>query len=808
MGYNTETVYSGLQSVLFYSYNLNSATIQYLITPELNLTDNKVLSFRHRYDSYASSFHVGISYTGNNASDFIWTSSLASTTSNTSWIEYTQHIDPSVKYICIRFQPTYLNRAYYLYVDNFTLAPPADNRVDFCNLETPGTINAEIYQQTEVSAKVFKSGVTSGTGQGSNISVWIGYGPQGTPPHTWSNWVAAQYSGDDGTYDVYKAGVDFPAAGNYSYATRVRYLSGVYTYGGYSQSGGGLWDESTNVSGTATITDLQNCQTPVTGTFFAGFEGSVFPPPCWTVRDANGNTSTDMGYTGQTYYAGTTSTQRQYLITPELNLTDNKLLSFRYKFDVNAPAIYIGISYTGNNPSDFIWSSSITPTTSWREYTQDIDPAVKYICIRFNTSYSDRYLYVDNFTLAPPADNRVDFCNIETPGTINAEIYQQIEVSAKVFKSGVTSGTGQGSNISVWIGYGPQGTSPHTWSNWVVAQYSSDEGTYDVYKARVAFPAEGTYSYATRVRYQSGVYTYGGYSESGGGFWDESTNVSGTATITIPACENAVNYGVINSPQVTNTLYAGSHLWYKFTLDDNYAYVTVSTCGTSFDNKIAVYDDCTDFAGGLGHNINEMGCIAFDDNSCPGTSTAATYTFQTLRAGTYYVVIYGANATAAGTVNLQITGTAFTSILAVDPNSEIVPVNVCKGTPEQATLDALPTEITLQYTNSATEAVPVTWSIANYNAQTSGTYTATGVFALPVGIEQSVPPTPLQVSTTVIVNEPTAVTCPDNITVTTRGATTLSGATPSGGVFTGEHIINNTFNSNSITNGNYNATYT
>lgn len=67
-----------------------------------------------------------------------------------------------------------------LYIDDFELSTPPANFIDWCNLTYPNSINVNIYQQTEVTAKIQKAGVTDGIGQGANMSVWIRYGSQGT----------------------------------------------------------------------------------------------------------------------------------------------------------------------------------------------------------------------------------------------------------------------------------------------------------------------------------------------------------------------------------------------------------------------------------------------------------------------------------------------------------------------------------------------------------------------------------------------------------------------------------------------------
>ena len=59
---------------------------------------------------------------------------------------------------------------------------------------------------------------------------------------------------------------------------------------------------------------------------------------------------------------------------------------------------------------------------------------------------------------------------------------------------------------------------------------------------------------------------------------------------------------------------------------------------------------------------------------------------------------------------------------------------------------------TITDSNNVTHNVNLSWSIAGYDGNTAGNYTATGTFALPAGVDQSDPETELKVTATVTVN--------------------------------------------------------
>ena len=134
-------------------------------------------------------------------------------------------------------------------------------------------------------------------------------------------------------------------------------------------------------------------------------------------------------------------------------------------------------------------------------------------------------------------DNTIDWANLQHPESGTIDVGTSYQVYAQIYESGVTNGTGQGSGIAAWIGHSATNTDPSGdgWT-WVSASYNSDSGNNDEYIAEIGtgITTIGTYYYASRFSIDGGVtYAYGGHSSGGGGgFWDGSTYVSGTLTIT------------------------------------------------------------------------------------------------------------------------------------------------------------------------------------------------------------------------------------------------------------------------------------
>ena len=105
------------------------------------------------------------------------------------------------------------------------------------------------------------------------------------------------------------------------------------------------------------------------------------------------------------------------------------------------------------------------------------------------------------------------------------------------------------------------------------------------------------------------------------------------------SCVTAFSYLYVNDPAVTgSTIYAYDVEWWSFELVGNFTNIVVSLCGSSFDTRLAVYNDCN------------SSYIGFNDDYC-GSQSQLNFTY--LSAGTYYVKVYGYD-TSFGSYVLQI----------------------------------------------------------------------------------------------------------------------------------------------------------
>ena len=143
--------------------------------------------------------------------------------------------------------------------------------------------------------------------------------------------------------------------------------------------------------------------------------------------------------------------------------------------------------------------------------------------------------------------NTLDWANIQAPATASICSGQTVTIYGQVNEAGLTNLAGQAPGITVAYGISTSNTNPATWpaSAWSTANYNpSSVGSpnNDEYMATVSGLAAGIYYYAFSYTY-NGCTVYGGYSPTGGGFWDGSTNVNGSITVTanVNPSFNAVN---------------------------------------------------------------------------------------------------------------------------------------------------------------------------------------------------------------------------------------------------------------------------
>ncbi|MEN9972231.1 MAG: hypothetical protein RIS20_578 [Bacteroidota bacterium] len=130
--------------------------------------------------------------------------------------------------------------------------------------------------------------------------------------------------------------------------------------------------------------------------------------------------------------------------------------------------------------------------------------------------------------------NVLDWANIQSPGTSTICQGQTLTIYGQVFEPAVTPGAGQGAGITVEFAYNTSNSNPSTWpsASWNAAIFNpgGTNANNDEYSGVIPSLSPGTYYYAFRYTL-NGCTSYGGYSTTGGGFWNGTSNVNGTLIV-------------------------------------------------------------------------------------------------------------------------------------------------------------------------------------------------------------------------------------------------------------------------------------
>lgn len=175
-----------------------------------------------------------------------------------------------------------------------------------------------------------------------------------------------------------------------------------------------IWskDGSDNYSTGTTDDATTDCAAVSSFPFSVGFE-DPYPLDCWGYEYGSASPENDMTHSTDEANSGSQSfrfssynndsdSYEQFLISPELDMSSSKELSFYYKRsgDGQTETYKVGISTTGTDVNnDFSWETEVSDaSTSWQEYTLEIDANVKYIAVKYTSDFQ-YYLYLDDFVI-------------------------------------------------------------------------------------------------------------------------------------------------------------------------------------------------------------------------------------------------------------------------------------------------------------------------------------------------------------------------------------------------------------------------
>lgn len=202
--------------------------------------------------------------------------------------------------------------------------------IGWCNLQHPSTVTQSEGGSFTVYGRVYSDGITTLNGEQPGLKAWVGWNYTNTDPSTWSEsqWAEASFYAEYENNDEYSVDIGQNIQmGTAYYATRFQILSGSYSYGGYSVSGGGFWDNNSHVSGVATVNEKIVSSFPS----FEGMERGYAPPAGW--RDADNKWILgDNSWAGD-FAIGIEYDQNGTLTTNKFVLPANMRMSFYWQDD-------------------------------------------------------------------------------------------------------------------------------------------------------------------------------------------------------------------------------------------------------------------------------------------------------------------------------------------------------------------------------------------------------------------------------------------------------------------------------------------
>ena len=199
----------------------------------------------------------------------------------------------------------------------------------------------------------------------------------------------------------------------------------------------------------------------------------------------------------------------------------------RYSTDAWATSSVLTATMTGTSGTVSIPGQTAGTVVSYYAFTSTksaITGNYNLYTIRSNNNSGTNYSYtVTGGTVS------IDFANLQFPATGYINIGGNFNVYGRAEIPGITGQATVAPGLEAWVGISSTNTDPATWTQWITATFQGPITTYDEFVGNIgpSILTNGTKYYATRFRYNNGNYVYGGYSSTGGGYWDGTNNVSG-----------------------------------------------------------------------------------------------------------------------------------------------------------------------------------------------------------------------------------------------------------------------------------------
>ncbi|MBL8916937.1 MAG: IPT/TIG domain-containing protein, partial [Archangium sp.] len=411
--------------------------------------------------------------------------------------------------------------------------------VEWCKLggevvAAPPSINLRVGAMGPVVyGQVYKTGVTNSAGAGTGIKGAIGYGAVGTDPSTWT-WTDATFNVDTGSgaNDEFQAVLPNPGSGTYKFAFRFNHSDGPWSYcdaDGLANNGF-TEDQAGTLTVTAPTIDSCVLQFPDTltskeGRQSANVYGRVFVQGLTEAMGAGAGIEGEVGvgpnqdpttaawvWTAGTFNIDDGSGGDEYQARFTGPMPGNSSYAYRFRLS-GGPWTYCDRdgSMNGVQPAQL---GALTASAF------DVDN-----CVFEATNFAQ--------TVLPSAMTQ--------------------PYRATVLVETLTDSAGQGTPLTVQLGYGAQGTMPSTWT-WAAANYIGDSTTADRYELAIAAPAApATYEVAYRVQVGTRPFVYCDRDGSQNGFTQSQAGSLTVSAGLISACR-------LTSVQSTGSMPSGDAL--------------------------------------------------------------------------------------------------------------------------------------------------------------------------------------------------------------------------------------------------------
>lgn len=364
-GISDQTSYEGARCYRFYG-DVTTSPSQYLISPRLPGDCAVKMSFYYLNAVYPNTdrFRVGYSTTDSDVDSFTWSDEI--TAQGHDWELYEKDFPERTKYVAIQ----YPSGQSFFFVDDFSFEV-------YSTLARPADLSVSILTDDGVSFSwsCSASGVTG-----------FAYQYKKRSDNAWSS----EKNLDGSSRSVALTGLETNTT--YDFRIKACYGSNASNY------------VTARFTTEGSIEPLPH---------FQGFENGMGG---WRIVNSNGNAgikswepregSYDFGFA----FDQIESDPPQYLISPQLNVSSESILSFYYQNNADATTAYrtlfsVGYSTTDKNPEDFSWSDEISVAVAagtWPRFVLRLPQGTKYVAIRLRAGQP--WLYLDDISITPVAD--------------------------------------------------------------------------------------------------------------------------------------------------------------------------------------------------------------------------------------------------------------------------------------------------------------------------------------------------------------------------------------------------------------------